>query len=99
MQRRINVSLSDEALAALDRHAGQRARSRFIEQAVMDAIERAEDAEIDRLLAEGAEVHAARDLAIVKEWEALDVDGWGDEFVEKVERKREKKVEKRRAAR
>jgi Arc/MetJ-type ribon-helix-helix transcriptional regulator len=91
MHKRINISLSDEALAALDRQVAKGDRSRFIEQAVMDAVARAEDAELDRLIGEGAEARAERDLAIVKEWEALDVDGWAEEL--------EKKAGKRRAAR
>lgn len=76
MHKRVNVTLPEETIRLIDRSAGNGNRSRFIDEAVKYFVRRHGRTELRRLLEEGAERRAARDLAIAAEWFDLDKDAW-----------------------
>lgn len=74
MQRRINVSFSEEAVRLLDRMAPRGDRSRFLEQLVMRT---ARDREVLRArLEEGYIRRARRDREVAGEWDSVADEAW-----------------------
>jgi CopG family transcriptional regulator/antitoxin EndoAI len=76
MHKRVNVTLPEETVRLIDRSANHGNRSRFIDEAVKYFVRQHGRAELRRLLEEGAERRAARDLAIAAEWFDVDKDAW-----------------------
>lgn len=76
MHKRVNVTLPEETIRLIDRAAERGDRSRFIDAAVKYFVRRRGRAQLRRLLEEGAERRAARDLAIAEEWLPVDRDAW-----------------------
>lgn len=76
MHRRVNVTLPEETIRLIDRSTSDGNRSRFIDEAVKYFVRQHGRSELKRLLEEGAERRAARDLAIATEWFDLDKDAW-----------------------
>lgn len=76
MHKRVNVTLPEETIRLIDRSASNGNRSRFIDEAIKYFVRRHGRTELRRLLGEGAERRAARDLAIAAEWFDLDNDAW-----------------------
>ncbi len=76
MHKRVNVTLPEETIRLIDRAANHGNRSRFIAEAVRYFVREHGRAELRRLLEEGAERRAARDLAIAEEWFPVDRAGW-----------------------
>ncbi|OFV89336.1 MAG: hypothetical protein A3J75_01325 [Acidobacteria bacterium RBG_16_68_9] len=74
MQRRINVSLSEESLRLLDRLAPRGDRSRYIEQLVRRSAQ--ERNELRRLLKERAIRRADLDRQLAAEWDSLSDEVW-----------------------
>ena len=60
----------------IDRSASKGNRSRFIDEAVKYFVREHGRTELKRLLGEGAERRAVRDLAITAEWFDVDKDAW-----------------------
>ncbi len=76
---RMNITLPKELIAALNKVAGPRERSRFIMESVRERIAHYEKLELQRCLAEGYQATAKEGLAITKEFEEVDLEGW-DEY-------------------
>lgn len=76
MHRRVNVTLPEETIRLIDRAAERGDRSRFIDTAVKYFVRKRGQAQLRRLLEEGAARRAERDLAIAEEWLPADTDAW-----------------------
>lgn len=76
MHRRVNITLPEETIRLIDRSANHGNRSRFIDEAVRHFVRSHGRTQLRRLLEEGAERRAARDLAIAEEWFPVDRDAW-----------------------
>ena len=76
MHKRVNVTLPEETIRLIDRAAERGDRSRFIDAAVRYFVRQRGRTELRRLLEEGAERRAARDLAIAEEWLPVARDAW-----------------------
>ena len=76
---RLNITLPKKLLQSLDKLAGPRKRSRFIAEALENQIKHHEKAELEKLLMEGCQATAKEDVALAKEFEAIDLEGW-DEY-------------------
>jgi CopG family transcriptional regulator / antitoxin EndoAI len=68
MHKRVNVTLPEETIRLIDRSANHGNRSGFIDKAVKYFVRSHGRTQLRRLLEEGAERRAARDLAIAEEW-------------------------------
>lgn len=76
MHKRVNVTLPEETIRLIDRSANHGNRSRFIDEAVKYFVREHGRTRLRRLLEEGAERGAARDLAIAEAWFPVDKDAW-----------------------
>jgi CopG family transcriptional regulator/antitoxin EndoAI len=76
MHKRVNVTLPEATIRLIDRSANHGNRSRFIDEAVKYFVREHGRTQLRRLLEEGAERRAARDLAIAEEWFSVDTDAW-----------------------
>ena len=76
MHKRVNITLAEETIRLIDRSANHGNRSRFIDEAVRYFVRSHGRTQLRRLLEEGAERRAARDLAIAEEWFTVDKDAW-----------------------
>jgi CopG family transcriptional regulator / antitoxin EndoAI len=76
MRRRLNITLPEETIRLLDQVSRRGDRSRFIDQAVQHYVARRRRAQLKKLLREGAEARAERDLALAHEWFYLDEEAW-----------------------
>ena len=76
---RLNITLPKELAHALDKVTGSRKRSHFIAEALRQRIEQMEKEELEKILEEGYRATAQENLAIAKEFEAVDLEGW-DEY-------------------
>ena len=74
MQRRINISLSEESVRLLDQLAPRGDRSRYIEELVKRSAR--DRRELRRLLKERAIRRAALDRQIAAEWDPLADEVW-----------------------
>ena len=68
MHRRLNISLPEETVQMMDRIAKTGGRSRLIDEAVREFVQRRQKASLKKQLEEGARCRASRDLAIAEEW-------------------------------
>jgi len=71
---RVTITLPADLLKEVDQI--ERNRSRFIDEAVRHFVRSHGGTQLRRLLEEGAERRAARDLAIAEEWFPVDKDAW-----------------------
>ena len=76
---RLNITLPKELVVSLNKLAGSGKRSRFIKEAIKQRIEKKEKAELENALEEGYRAAGAQSLAITKEFESADLEGW-DEY-------------------
>ncbi len=76
---RMNITLPKEVVESLNRMAGPRKRSRFITEAIVDRIERKKKEALELALEEGYRANRKQALAISKEFETVDLEGW-DEY-------------------
>jgi len=76
VHRRINITLSEETLALLDRAVSKGDRSRLIDEAVRYYIDEKGRSELKKRLQEGAIRRAARDLQLTEEWFPLEEESW-----------------------
>lgn len=68
IQQRVNITLPRETLNILDAVSKKGERSRFIDIAVRDFVDRKGKAQVRKLLAEGALARNTRDLDIARAW-------------------------------
>ncbi|MFC1815025.1 CopG family ribbon-helix-helix protein [Thermodesulfobacteriota bacterium] len=76
---RLNITLPKELAQALNKLSGPRKRSRFISEAIRQRIEQRQKEELDKILEEGYRAMGGESLALAKEFEAVDLEGW-DEY-------------------
>ena len=76
MHRRLNITLPEETVRLIDRVAKSGKRSRLINQAVREFLERKQLASLRKQLEEGARRRAKRDLALSEEWVSLEEEAW-----------------------
>ncbi len=76
---RMNITLPKEVAESLNRMAGAGKRSRFITEAIVDRIERKKKEALELALEEGYRANRKQALAISKEFETVDLEGW-DEY-------------------
>lgn len=74
--KRINITLPGHTVRLVDRVAPKGGRSRMIAEAIHYYVRETERATLRKRLREGAVRRAARDLALTREWFALDEEGW-----------------------
>lgn len=75
---RLNITLPKGLVQAMNRVAEPRKRSRFIAEAVRQKIEQNDKEELEKLLVEGYRAAAKESLALTKEFESADLEGWDD---------------------
>ena len=76
MYRRINVTLPEETVRLLEGVAPRGDRSRLIAEAIRYYVQETGRAKLRKQLREGALRRADRDLALAREWFALDKEVW-----------------------
>ena len=76
---RLNITLPVELSKQLDKLAGPRKKSRFIAETLRQRIERVQQEQLQKLLEEGYKATRKEALAISREFEETDLEGW-DEY-------------------
>ena len=76
---RLNITLPEKLVHQLDKLVGPRKKSRFIAETLRQRIEKIESEQMQKLLEEGYKARKAESLAITKEFEPADLEGW-DEY-------------------
>jgi metal-responsive CopG/Arc/MetJ family transcriptional regulator len=76
---RLNITLPKKLVQSLDKLAGPRKRSRFIAKALENQIKQHKKKELEKLLVDGYQATAKESVALAKEFEAADLEGW-DEY-------------------
>ena len=74
----LNIFLLKALVDAMNRVTEPRKRSRFIAEAVRQKIEQKEKEEMEKLLRKGYRAAAKESLALTKEFEGADLEGWDD---------------------
>lgn len=75
---RLNITLPSSLARELNRVSKPRKRSQFVAEAIKLRIKMMEQEKLNNLLAEGYKAEKENGLAISKEFEASDLEGWGD---------------------
>ncbi len=75
---RLNITIPKDLAQTLNEFAGHRKRSRFIVEAVRKQIDNKRKEEIEKSLEEGYRATARESLALTKEFEHADLEGWDD---------------------
>ena len=75
---RLNVILPKDLAESLNAIAGPRNRSRVISESIREYLRQRKKAELEKLLEEGYRAAAKENITLVKEFEAVDVEGWDD---------------------
>jgi CopG family transcriptional regulator / antitoxin EndoAI len=73
---RLNITLSKDLVTSLDKMTGPRKRSRFIEEALEMRIKQKQKEKMDKLLEEGYRATKKESLALSREFEPVDLEGW-----------------------
>lgn len=76
---RINVTLPKELIESVNEIAGPRARSRLIAESLREHIRQMKKDELEKQLEEGYRATAKESIAMAREFEAADLEGW-DEY-------------------
>jgi metal-responsive CopG/Arc/MetJ family transcriptional regulator len=76
---RLNITLPSELAEDLKQITGPRRRSQFVAEAVEQKIKKLKDRQMEKAMAEGYQATRKEGLAIAKEFEASDIEGW-DEY-------------------
>jgi metal-responsive CopG/Arc/MetJ family transcriptional regulator len=75
---RLNITLPENLAHQLDRLVGPRKKSRFITETLRQRIEKIQNEQMQKLLEEGYKERRAESLAITKEFEPIDLEGWNE---------------------
>ncbi len=75
---RLNITLPKGLVDAMNRITEPRKRSRFIAEAVRQKIELKDKEEMEKILEQGYRAAAKESLALTKEFENADLEGWDD---------------------
>ena len=76
---RLNITLPAELAEALGKIAAPRKRSQFVTEAVEQKIKQLKDRRLEKVLAEGYQATRKEGLAMTREFESSDLEGW-DEY-------------------
>jgi len=76
---RLNIILPKDLVESLDDIAGPRNRSRVISESIREYLTQRKKSELDKILEEGYRASAKENVALAKEFEAIDLEGW-DEY-------------------
>jgi metal-responsive CopG/Arc/MetJ family transcriptional regulator len=76
---RLNVILPKDLAESLNDIAGPRNRSRVISESIREYLRQRKKAELEKQLEEGYRAAAKENITLVKEFEAVDLEGW-DEY-------------------
>jgi metal-responsive CopG/Arc/MetJ family transcriptional regulator len=76
---RLNIILPKDQVESLNQIAGPRNRSRIISESIREYIVQRKKVELEKQLEEGYRATAKENIALVKEFEAVDLEGW-DEY-------------------
>jgi len=76
---RLNVTLPKDLVESLKNVAGSRSRSRFIAESIKEYIRQKNKADLDKQLEEGYRATAKENVALAREFEEIDLEGW-DEY-------------------
>jgi len=76
---RLNITLPKEVAESLNSITEPRKRSRFISAAIVERIERRQREKLEKDLEEGYRTTGQEALAVSKEFETADLEGW-DEY-------------------
>jgi metal-responsive CopG/Arc/MetJ family transcriptional regulator len=76
---RINVTLPIELIESVNQIAGPRSRSRLIVESLREHIRQMKKNEMEKQLEEGYRAAAKESIALAREFEAADLEGW-DEY-------------------
>jgi metal-responsive CopG/Arc/MetJ family transcriptional regulator len=76
---RINVTLPKELIESVNEIAGPRSRSRLIAESLREHIRQMKKVELEKQLEEGYRAAAKESIALAREFEAVDLEGW-DEY-------------------
>ena len=75
---RINVTLPKELIESVDQIAGPRSRSRLIAESLREHIRQMKKDELEKQLVEGYRAAAIESIALAREFEAADLEGWDE---------------------
>lgn len=76
---RLNIILPRDVAESLKEIAGPRNRSRVISESIREYLSQRKKVELEKQLEEGYRASAKVNIAIAKEFEAVDLEGW-DEY-------------------
>ena len=76
---RLNITLPEDLVHQLNELVGPRKKSSFITETLRKRIEKIQNERIQKLLEEGYKSRKAESLAMTKEFEPIDLEGW-DEY-------------------
>jgi metal-responsive CopG/Arc/MetJ family transcriptional regulator len=75
---RLNVQVPEDLAREINRLAGQRKRNQFLVDAIRRRVEEIRKEELARQLIEGYTARREEDIAMAREFEAVDLEGWDD---------------------
>lgn len=76
---RLNITLPKDLVESLKRIAKPRSRSRIISESIRAYIRQKQQTELEKLLEEGYRANTKEDMATIKDFEVIDLEGW-DEY-------------------
>jgi len=76
---RLNIILPLDLAKSLNEVAGPRNRSRVISESIREYLRQRKKSELDKQLEEGYRASAKENIALAKEFKAVDQEGW-DEY-------------------
>ncbi len=76
---RLNITLPEELAWQLDKLAGSRKKSQFITESLQQRIEKIQKQKMQKILEEGYKTGKQESLAMAREFEPVDLEGW-DEY-------------------
>ena len=76
---RLNITIPKDLAQALKRLTGPRKRSQFVAEAVRERIEKQQKDDLMKVLEEGYRAGAKESLALSREFDVVDLEGW-DEY-------------------
>ena len=75
---RMNITIPEELAEKLDQIVSSRKKSQFIADSLRERIERIEEKEREKKLAEGYKARKEEGLSIAEDFTSADLEGWDD---------------------
>ena len=75
---RVNFTIPEEVVKALNKRVEKRKRSAFVTLAVNEKLSRIDQEELTKNLIEGYQVSAEEDAILSNEWESATLENWPD---------------------